>query len=276
MPTSLKMKAKIALVGESGVGKTSLIRRFVTDEFDDKYLHTVGTKVTKLQLTIPHGVDTEVDMDVAIFDVMGQKGFRDMVRETFFLDAQGILAVCDVTNRASLDALQDWIATALEIAGDAHVYILVNKNDMAAKAEFGEEAVTRAAKPWDAPFVYTSAKTGEAVDDAFNALAIEIVNTAMRTIQARSVGMDLENRILEALALRGFLGLTKNDLFARFRGLAYDDLRATIERLERAAYVQVNWKGPADFSLLITPKGLAAVRNRDGEGGGGTAIQSVR
>ncbi|TLZ50423.1 MAG: GTP-binding protein [Methanobacteriota archaeon] len=272
MPTSHKMKSKIALVGESGVGKTSLIRRFVMDEFDDKYLHTVGTKVTKISLTIPHGVDTEIDLDMAIFDVMGQKGFRDMIRETFFLDAQGILAVCDLTNRASLDALTDWIATALEIAGECPVYILVNKNDLAAKGEFGEEAVTKAAKPWDAPFIYTSAKTAEAVDDAFNSLAVEIVNNAMRTIKARSVAMDLENRILEALALRGFLGLTKNDMFAKFRGLGYDELRTNLERLERQAYVQINWKGPADFSVLITPKGVGAVRDREA---GSDAIHST-
>jgi len=272
MPTVHRMKTKIALLGESGVGKTSLVRRFVLDEFDDKYLHTVGTKVTKIKLTIPHGVDTEIDMDMMIFDIMGQKGFRDLVKETFFLDSQGILAVCDLTNRASLDALQDWIATALEIAGDVPVYMLVNKADLADKGQYGEEAISKAAKPWEAPFIYTSAKTGENVDDAFNSLAIEIVNNAMRTLKARSVAMDLENRVLEALALRGFLGLTKNDLFARFKGIGYDELKVTVERLERQALVQVNWRGPAEFSVLITPKGVAAIRDRTA---GESAIQSV-
>ena len=266
------MKTKVALVGDSGVGKTSLIRRFVLDEFDDKYLHTVGTKVTKIKLTIPHGVDTEVEMDMMIFDIMGQKEFRDMVKETFFLDAHGVLAVCDVTNRQSLEDLQDWIATALEIAGDIPVYILVNKNDLAGKAVFGEEAVTKVAKPWEAPFVYTSAKTGENVDEAFNSLAIEVVNNAMRTIKARTVAMDLENRILEALSTRGFLGLTKNDVFGRFRGVSYDELKVVLERLERNALVQVNWKGPSEFTVLITPKGVATVRDHaQGDG----PIQSV-
>jgi len=261
MPTSQKMKAKIALVGDAGVGKTSLIRRFVLDEFSDEYLHTLGTKVTKIQLTIPHGVETEILIDMAIFDMMGQKGFKDLVKDTFFFDVQGVLAVCDLTNRASLDSLSDWIATALEVGGECPVYILVNKNDLAGKAQFGEEAVTKAAKTWEAPFVYTSAKTGESVDDAFNALAIEIVNNALRTLKARSVAMDLENRILEALALRGFLGLSKNDLFSRFKGIGYDELKTTVERLERQAFVQVSWKGPADFSVLITPKGVASVRD---------------
>src|SRR3989337_2736393 len=154
LPTSQKMKAKIALVGDAGVGKTSLIRRFVLDEFSDEYLHTLGTKVTKIQLTIPHGVETEILIDMAIFDMMGQKGFKDLVKDTFFFDVQGVLAVCDLTNRASLDSLSDWIATALEVGGECPVYILVNKNDLAGKAQFGEEAVTKAAETWEAPFGY--------------------------------------------------------------------------------------------------------------------------
>lgn len=269
-----KMKSKIALVGDSGVGKTSLIRRFVLDEFDDKYIHTVGTKVTKINLTIPQGVDTEVNMDMAIFDIMGQKGFKDMVKETFFLDAQGLVAVSDLTKRASLDALQDWIATALEVAGDVPVYLLVNKTDLRDKAEFGEEAIQKAAKPWEASIIYTSAKTGESVDDAFNALAVEIVANAMRTIRARSVAVDLENRVLEVLALRGFLGYTRDDLFSRFKGVGYDDLKTALERLERQALVQLNWQGPAEFTALITPKGVTALRDRADFGS--SAIQSVR
>lgn len=266
------MKVKVALAGDSGVGKTSLIRRFVLDEFDDKYLHTVGTKVTKIHLTIPEGVDTEIEMDMMIFDMMGQKGFKDMVKETYFDDVQGVLAVCDLTSRASLDSLEDWIATALEIAGDVPVYVLVNKSDLADKAAFGEDALQKATKPWEAPYIYTSAKTGQSVDDAFNALAIEIVNIAMRTVRAHTVAMDLENRILEALALRGFLGFTKNELFERFKGIGYDELRSAVERLERQGLAQVSWNGPAEFSAKITPKGVTAIRDHVGET---SAIRSV-
>src|SRR2546427_12436004 len=75
MPTVRHMKAKLALMGEGGVGKTSLIRRFVLNEYQDTYLHTVGTRVSKVELTVPHGVDTEVQMDMSIFDIMGQRGF---------------------------------------------------------------------------------------------------------------------------------------------------------------------------------------------------------
>src|SRR2546425_6601811 len=130
MPTVRHMKAKLALMGEGGVGKTSLIRRFVLNEYQDTYLHTVGTRVSKVELTVPHGADTEVQIDMSIFDIMGQRGFKDLVRETYYHGAQGLMGVCDLTRKDSLYALNEWIASALEIAGDVPVYLIVNKRDL--------------------------------------------------------------------------------------------------------------------------------------------------
>src|SRR3989304_4469007 len=102
-------------------------------------------------------------------------------------------------------------------AGARPAYILANKQDLLDKAAFGDEALTKAAQPWSAPFAYTSARTGENVDDTFNALAIEAVNNAMRLPQGRGGPVDLDDRLLQALAQRGFLGFTKNELFQKFR-----------------------------------------------------------
>src|SRR5437667_7485449 len=88
MPTVRRMKAKLALMGEGGVGKTSLIRRFVLNEYQDTYLHTIGTKVSKIELAVPYGADVEVQLSMSIFDIMGQRGFRDLVKETYYHGAQ--------------------------------------------------------------------------------------------------------------------------------------------------------------------------------------------
>src|SRR5712692_1861237 len=80
MRTLRRMKTKLVLVGESGVGKTSLIRRFMLNEYEDAYVPTVGTKVSRIELTVPHGADMDVQMDMAIFDITGQKGVRDLGR----------------------------------------------------------------------------------------------------------------------------------------------------------------------------------------------------
>ena len=262
MPEIRRMKAKVALIGESAVGKTSLIRRFVKDEYDDKYLHTVGTKVTKIELTVPHGDGLEVLVDVTIFDIMGQKGFKDMVKETFFHGCQGLLAVCDVARKETLTAIHDWMATATAIAGDVPAYLLVNKMDLAEKSRaFPYDEVEKVAEMWEMPFVYTSAKTGAGVDDAFNLLAIAIVEDALREAQARVVEQDLRHTVLLLVAKKGRLGVTKAEFFEVLRGVSYGDLERELTVLEREALIQINWRGPADFTVQITPLGERATRD---------------
>ncbi len=255
MPTVRRMKTKLVLMGEGGVGKTSLIRRFVLNEYQDTYLHTIGTKVSKIALTVPYGADVEVSMDMSIFDIMGQHGFRDLVRETYFHGSQALMAVCDLTRRDSLSALNEWIPSALDIAGDVPVYILVNKKDLIDRRAFTDEQVQAVAEPFAASWMMTSARTGEFVDDAFNALAIEIVDRAMRTEQARAVERGLREKILVLLGKRGTVGLKKAQFFEILRGVSYDELQRELTGLEKEGYVVLLWHGPADFTATITKRG---------------------
>lgn len=261
MPTVRRMKTKLALMGEGGVGKTSLIRRFVLNEYQDTYLHTVGTRVSKIELAVPYGSDTDVQMDMSIFDIMGQRGFKDLVRETYYHGAQALMGVCDLTRKDSLYALNEWIPSALEISGDAPVYLIVNKKDLADRRDFTDEEVRKLAESFGAPFVYTSARTGEFVDDAFNALAIEIVDRAFRQEQARAVERGLREKVLLLLAKRGTMGLKKNQFFEILRGLNFDDLQTELARLEGEGLVTLAWHGPADFTAIITDRGIEASKS---------------
>src|SRR3972149_6589742 len=94
--TPKHVKAKICLVGDVAVGKTSLIKRFVHDQFEDRYISTLGAKVSKKEIVI-QGNGAAVDVDMTIWDIMGEKGFRELLKEAYFHGAQGVLAVCDVT-----------------------------------------------------------------------------------------------------------------------------------------------------------------------------------
>ena len=85
------MKTKIVLLGDGGVGKTSLIRRFVVDQYSDDYITTVGTKVFKRSLSLGHDA-AEVEVSMQIWDVLGQKGYSG-VQETAMKGAQGVLLV---------------------------------------------------------------------------------------------------------------------------------------------------------------------------------------
>lgn len=255
MPTVRRMKAKLVLLGEGGVGKTSLIRRFVLDEYQDTYLHTIGTKVSKIALTVPHGADVEVQMDMSIFDIMGQQGFRDLIRETYFHGAQGLLAVCDITRQDSLVALNEWIPSGLEIAGHVPVHILVNKKDLLDRRAFADEDIRKVAESLGATWTMTSARTGESVDDAFNALAIEIVDRAMRTERTRAVGRGLREKVLVLLTKRGAVGLKKAQFSEILRGVSFDELERELRALEADGFVALAWHGPGDFTATITKRG---------------------
>ena len=248
------MKAKVVLVGDGGVGKTSLIRRFVLDVYDDRYLHTVGTKVSKIRLDVPVE-GGRVEMDCVIFDIMGQRGFRDMVKETYFHGSHGYLAVCDVTHRESLASLHDWIATASEQTGPIPGFIIVNKIDLAEKQRtFSGEDVGTVARIFDASVAYASAKTGVGVDEAFSGLAVQIVGAMLRDERAAGPG-DFRQRLLALAAKRGRLGLNREMVFKEFPGISFAELERELQALEDAGLVRVSWHGPGDFTVSITPQG---------------------
>ncbi len=175
-----RFKAKVCLVGEGAVGKTSLIRRFVLDQFSDDYIVTLGAKVTKkeVEISLPeNGLRARVEL--LIWDVMGQPKFRELLEDVYFQGALGILAVADLTRRETLDALLEWIDRVDRVTSHAPVVLAVNKSDRKAEAQFGDAEMMRWAHAFEGEFLPTSAKTGENVEEAFGRLAIRIVNRAI-------------------------------------------------------------------------------------------------
>ena len=163
-----KVKSKICLIGEKAVGKTSLIRQYVTNMFDDRYITTVGTKVSKKEMLIKkpeHGFDVQIDM--TIWDIMGEKGFRELLKDAYFYGANGILGVADITREKTLDDLDDWIDSTLKTAGKIPLLIAINKTDLEEAVQVGDKEVLQLAKAFNCPFIYTSAKEGNNVEDAF-------------------------------------------------------------------------------------------------------------
>lgn len=177
MPKAKTLKSKVCLVGEIAVGKTSLIARYVTDMFDPRYLMTIGTKVMKKEVTINiEDRDTDVTVEMTIWDIMGEKGFRQLLKEAYFFGANGIFAVCDLTRRNTLDDLDDWIDHVIRVVGEVPMYVAVNKADLSDQAAFGEEEVRAFLRAYRAPFGFTSAKTAQNVENAFGSLARAMVH----------------------------------------------------------------------------------------------------
>lgn len=164
------VKAKVCLVGDVAVGKTSLIKRFVQDQFDDRYVATVGTKVTKRTVNVVwRGVPAT--LDIMIWDIMGEKGFRSLLRDAYFEGAQGVLAVCDVTRKETFYDLNNWVTMVKKQVGDVPIVFLGNKADLTERAVVSEEELERMGAIHQAPTYRTSAKTGAGVQEAFQILA---------------------------------------------------------------------------------------------------------
>ena len=178
MPEPYLLKSKICLVGERGVGKSSLIRRYVLDQFDDKYVRTLGAKVEKktMRIDIPEG-QAQVEISMAIWDIIGHVGFRQLLGDSFFNGAQGILAVADLTRRETLPVLTGWVEAVESVAGKVPVVLVANKADLTTQAQFGVADLTEMAETFGCTYVLTSAKNGQNVEDAFLRLATQIART---------------------------------------------------------------------------------------------------
>ena len=118
---------KMCVIGDAAVGKTSLIRRFVIDKFDDKYIVTIGTKTSKKILKIK-GKDTNVNLKLMIWDLLGQSQFFK-IKEAAFKGADGAFIVLDLTKRETLQTFDNWLSSLYGVAPGIPVVVVEHWND---------------------------------------------------------------------------------------------------------------------------------------------------
>ena len=174
-------KVKVCLAGEPMVGKTSLIRRYVLDEYDDRYIATLGAKVTKKELEIAESPKGPALVSLILWDIWGNKNVRELLKDAYYHGAHGILAVCDVSRPETLDELDGWAQAIRSVAGDIPVCLLANKADLP-DPPLREAEIRKFAEGRGWPFFLTSAKTGNRVEDAFG----EIVRSILRLEPAQA------------------------------------------------------------------------------------------
>jgi len=159
-----KLVKKVCLLGDSSVGKTSLIRKYVYNTFDDSYIATIGTKTVKKELRVDY-FGKDIELILMIWDILGQKEYR-RVQSMSFQGTSGGLVVCDITRKESLDSLRDyWVPELQKIAGSIPLVLMANKCDL--KPAFDASELGRLAAEHGCPYLLTSAKTGQNVENAF-------------------------------------------------------------------------------------------------------------
>jgi small GTP-binding protein len=162
------LSAKVCLLGDYAVGKTSLVRRFVYNMFDDRYLSTIGVKVSRKIVALARG-EQVVELTLMLWDLAGSEEF-DSVRASYLRGAVAALIVCDLTQPSTLATAPQYAAQIRAVNPRAGLVLAANKLDLAEQRALTDEDVRAMARILGAPCLFTSAKNGDGVDEAFRDL----------------------------------------------------------------------------------------------------------
>ena len=155
---------KIVLIGESGVGKTSIISQFIDHVFQDDQQSTIGCTFSTKAIECNNGKILKFE----IWDTAGQERYRS-VTKMFYKDAAAVILVYDITNKYSFEQLQKyWVPQVLDNSPKNSILaMMANKSDLIEKEQVDEEEARNYAKEINALFVSTSAKNNFGVCDLF-------------------------------------------------------------------------------------------------------------
>ena len=166
------IKKKICLLGSFAVGKTSLVERFVHGHFKEKYLTTVGVKISQKRMPpIKNSSSGQlIQHSFLIWDIAGLEKF-DRVAMNYFRGAAGALAVADLMDPETIDRLNEFCDKFISVNPQALVLILGNKVDLFQNDQKTLAALTKIARRYSGQYLLTSAKTGHQVEKAFETLS---------------------------------------------------------------------------------------------------------
>jgi len=172
-PNPILTSLKILIIGESGVGKSSLLLRFTDDQFDPELAATIGVDFKVKVIDIDGN-----RVKLQIWDTAGQERFRTLT-PSYYRGGQGAILVYDVTSRESFQKVEDWL-NELETFSTNHDIkrILVgNKCDKEGERMVSREEGQKCARKYQMMFIESSAKTKEGVQTAFEELVEKIIHT---------------------------------------------------------------------------------------------------
>jgi len=159
---------KVCLLGDFGVGKTSLVRRFVYERFEDKYLSTIGVKVSRKAMVLSHQ-DRNIDLSIILWDLAGSEEFNQF-RASYLRGASGIMLVCDLTRPETLQNLPSYLDDMNKVCPVADIILAANKADLTDEHRITTGEIEAFAKGLNIPYYLTSAKSGDNVETIFRQL----------------------------------------------------------------------------------------------------------
>ena len=165
-------KCQLLIIGNSTVGKTSILSKYASKTFNENYLATVGLDFFTKDETIDNKI-----IRIKIWDTAGQERYKALTK-CFFQKAQGVMVVFDVTNQKSFDDLKFWLdSIKTHIYDDDYVPIVIigNKIDLQKRVVQKKDA-NEFAEQHHYHYYETSAKTGDGIDMAIRELVKNVMN----------------------------------------------------------------------------------------------------
>lgn len=168
----IALSKKVCLLGDFAVGKTSLVRRFVYDLFDDRYISTIGVKVSRKVIAVPREGEV-VELTVILWDLAGSEEF-DSLRVSYLRGAAGAVLVCDLTRPETLESCRMYADELRSVNPAARFVLAANKRDLVGSHHLTEEQIAAAAAGLAIPHYLTSAKVGDDVEAVFRDLGRQL------------------------------------------------------------------------------------------------------
>ena len=179
-------KLKVVIVGDSGVGKSNLIKRFTTNEFLANSKATVGVEF----LSKSYKINDKI-FKIEMWDTAGQERYKS-ITSAYYKGAKGALVVYDTTSAQSFENVDKWYNEIKEKTGkDIKLILIGNKIDLAEQKVVNTDEALAKAKTWGIPLMETSAKSAVNVKEAFHNLLKEMYLEMNKNLQ------NVENKNLE-------------------------------------------------------------------------------
>lgn len=165
---------KLCVLGDGAVGKTSIIIRHVDKRFEEEYKPTIGFDIALKTMKIEEG---GIEAELLIWDIAGQAIF-EKIREEYLQGTNGALILFDLTNKETLDHVEDWVHELTKFAGKVPFVVVGNKADLSDQRAVSEDDGKKRAEELEGvDYIETSAKTGDKVENAFEKIIKEILGT---------------------------------------------------------------------------------------------------
>lgn len=166
-----KFSQKIIIVGEPGVGKTSLVKRFISGRFAKDYRSSIGTNIFIKNVNLKNFGNIKIQL----WDIAGQERWINM-RRPYYVGAKGVLIVGDLTRKNTFDQINHfWVPDIKKYCDLAPIILIANKNDL--EKEISKNEIISLGKEINAiSTIYTSAKTGENVELAFTIISEQVID----------------------------------------------------------------------------------------------------